>query len=116
MSAPIACPKTKSQIPERPGIWLLDLRTGRILSRLKLSQHFEQFFVVRLIPNVVNVDVSQFSFLVHNENGALGNSVRRSVSTVRFGHFAFGMEIAEKIVGKSAETLGPGGIARHAVN
>ena len=83
---------------------------------LQLPQHFEQIFIVRLIGNGVDVFVSELAFLIDDEERALGNAVVGTISAVRFGYFAFGMKVAEKIVGKSAEALGPSAVAGNAVN
>src|SRR5688572_25485429 len=83
---------------------------------LQLPQHLKQLFVVRLIGNVVNVYVGELAFLIDDEYRALRNAVARAIRAEGLSYFAFGMKVAEKIVGKSAETFCPGGVARDAVD
>ena len=64
----------------------------------------------------MNVFVSELAVLIDDEERALGNAIVRAISAISFGHLAFRMKVAEKIVGKSAETLGPSGVAGNAVN
>ena len=85
-------------------------------SFLKFPQHFKQILVIGLIGNVVNVDKGELALLIDDEKRALGDAIAGTIGTIRFGYFAFRTKVAEKIVGKSAETLGPGGIAGNAVN
>src|SRR5262245_39435502 len=86
------------------------------LLHLQLPQHFEQLLVVRLIGNVVNIFVGELAFLVDNKERAFGDTVVLPIGTVRFGYFTFGMKVAQKIVGKSADTSGPRRVTRNAVN
>lgn len=64
----------------------------------------------------MNVDVSKLAFLIDDEQRTLGNAVIRAIRAVSLRHFAFGMEVAEKIVGNATEALGPGGVAGNAVD
>ena len=104
--------KQKCQMPDScSGTWHLIPVTC-----LQLSQNFQKFFVVWLIRNIVYVLVGELPFFIDDENRSLGNTVRFAIRAESFGDFAFGMKIAEKIVGKTAEALGPCGVARNAVN
>src|SRR5947209_4356136 len=87
-----------------------------LTSLLELSQHLKQVFIVRLIRNVVDVFVSELAFLIDDEECAFGNAVVLTIRTVGFSNFALRMKVAQQIVAESAEALGPGCIARHAVN
>lgn len=40
------------------------------VSYLKLPQHFEQIFIVRLIGNVVNIDEGELAFFIDNEESS----------------------------------------------
>ena len=64
----------------------------------------------------MNVYVGELAFLIDDEQRALADAIVGTISAKRFGHFAFRMKVAEKIVGNSAEALGPGGVAGNAVN
>lgn len=64
----------------------------------------------------MNVHKCELAFLIDDEERSLADAVVLTISTEATGHFAFGMKVAEKIVGNSTEALGPGGIAGNAVN
>ena len=64
----------------------------------------------------MNIHKGELAFLIDDEQSALGNAIVLTISAVRFGHFAFRVKVAEKIVGKIAEAPGPGGITGNAVN
>ncbi len=64
----------------------------------------------------MNVLVSELAFLIDDEKRAFRDAIVATIGAERFGHFTFGMEIAEKIIGNTAEALGPGCIAGNAVD
>src|ERR1043165_4329223 len=55
------------------------------------------------------------AFLVHDEEGAFGEPFR-SVRAVEACDLALRLEVAQEIVGETAQTFRPSGIARDAVN
>src|SRR5205085_8989490 len=83
--------------------------------RLELAEHLEQVFVVGLVADVVDVFVGEVAVLVHDEERALGKSFR-PVRAVEACDLALRLEVAQEVVGESAERLGPGGVAGDAVN
>lgn len=64
----------------------------------------------------MNVHEGELAFLVDDEYRALGNAIARAIRAEGLGYLAFGMKVAEKIVGNPAEALGPSGVTGNAVN
>jgi len=64
----------------------------------------------------VNIDVRELALLIDDKQRALGNAVVRAIRAESLRYFAFGMKVAEKIVGNSTEALCPGGVAGNAVD
>jgi len=94
------------------------IRTHHLASSvyLQLAKDLEEILVIRLIGNIVNVFEGNLAFLVYDEERSLANTVILSVGPEPPGHFAFRFEIAQEIVRKSSQTLGPRSIAGHAIN
>lgn len=64
----------------------------------------------------MDVYIGELAFLIDNKKRAFADAVVFTIGAKRFGHFAFRMKVAEKIVRDSAEALGPRAIAGNAVD
>ncbi len=87
--------------------------TARLL--FKFAKNLKEVFVVRLVCNIVDVHVSELTFLVHNEKSAFRDAIGFTIRAVASRDFAFRMKVAQQIVGKIAEAFSPGGVAWGAV-
>ena len=64
----------------------------------------------------MNVYEGELPFLINDEKRALTNAIVLTICAEATGYFAFGMKVAEKIVGNTTEAFGPRGVAGNAVD
>ena len=64
----------------------------------------------------MNVYEGELPFLIDDKERAFADAIVLTISAEAAGHFAFGMKVAEKVVGNSPEALGPRGVAGNAVD
>ncbi len=69
-----------------------------------------------MVGNVVNIFVGELAFFIDNKKSTLADAVAVAIGAVLFCDFSLRMKVAQEIVRKSTEALGPGGVARDAVN
>ena len=84
-------------------------------SLLKILQNLEQRIVVRQFVDVVNVCVTDDSFLVHDERRPFSIALGTK-DTILLGHFPLGPEITQQKNVFHSQRLGPGGVGSCAVH
>lgn len=102
----------KKQGTEKSSCALLCVKSGLLQNFFKLG---EQHIIAGLVGNIVDVDVADRAFLVHDEDGPLGEALIAQ-NAVLPCHGAKGVEIAQQRKGNAAKIFCPCSKAGHMVD
>ncbi len=107
--APAGAVHDDAAVGQRLGFGRRAFQLGQALGgqRVDPAQHVEQHIVVRLVVDVVHVDVADDAPFIQHEKRPFGMAVIFAEDIVAFGHQAVRPEVAQQRVRDAAHRFGP---------